>query len=162
MDDDRNDDLVRFGREQMHSEGQRRFFTSLFPSKRLQATRFALQTRLAGLLNAPMFVELLSREHSTWDLRKAMDAGHTIIIDASRSSLGDEVSEIYGRTLVALIQSYALLRGGKKFKTPTYLVIDEAARFVCSDIRTISTSPSKSTTSPWNSASLQLRVKSPF
>jgi len=141
LDDDRNEDLIKFGREHLKSEGQRHFFAHLFPSARFKGTRFALRARLAGLLNAPMFVELLARERSTWDLEGSMNAGKTIIISASRSDLGEEVSEIYGRTLTGLIQSYAFLRGRRarknSRKTPTFLVIDEAARFVSPDIRTI-------------------------
>ena len=142
LDDGRNGEFVTFAKNHLEGEGQRRFFAHLFGSQKFQPTKFSLRTKLAGLLNTQMFVELLSREHSTWDFQKLMNSGKTILIDGGKSDLGEEVSEVFGRTVVALAQSYAFLRGNGP-KIPTFFIIDEAASFVGEDIKTILTEARK-------------------
>lgn len=136
LDDTRNEDLITAGMRSDH-EGIRRFFEHLFGDPKFQPTKFSLRVKLASLLNTHSFARLLAQEHSSWDLESLMNGGNTIIIDASKSMLGEEVSEIYGRTITALAQSYAFMRGGRTKRTPTFMIIDEAASFVSEDLKTI-------------------------
>ena len=142
LDDQRNEDLVAYAASQLQGEGQRRFFRHLFKDPKFTPTKFSLRSKLAGLLNAQLFVELLSREHSSWNLQDLMNRGSTVLIDASKSTLGKDVGEIFGRTIVALVQSYAMLRPSGP-KVPTFFIIDEAASFVGGDIKTILTEARK-------------------
>jgi len=133
LDDERNEDLFRSGIQVRH-KGMRRFFEHLFHDQKFAPTKFSLRIKLASLLNTRWFTRLLSGQYSSWDLETLMNQGKTIIIDASKSTLGHDVSEIYGRMMTALIQSYTFIR---KKRIPTFLVIDEAASFVSEDIKTI-------------------------
>ena len=133
LDDDRNADLVTHGCQLPGWTAS--FFQRTFPSKRLQPTKFALRLKLANLLQSSQFVRLLAQPRSSWNLDSLIKGGYTILVECPRSILGNEVSEIYGRTIVAMIQSAVFCRQGKRM--PVYLFLDEAASFIGEDIKTV-------------------------
>jgi hypothetical protein len=128
LDDRRNADLIAFGLQHGSAE-QQHFLRSTFRSPELRATKFSLRLKLASLLQHSAFVRLLARPRSTWDIPQALQPGTTIIINASRALLGGEVSEIFGRTIVSLLQSHCMERSPAK-RVPVFLLLDEAASFV--------------------------------
>ncbi len=136
LDDERNHDLVEFGTNEHKNEGQNRFFQSVFNDPQFTSTKFSLKTKLTSLLNDPIFVKLLARSHSTWNLPTLFGSGKTIIVNASKSLLGAEVTEVYGRTITAMLQGCAFLFREEK-RCPTYIILDEAANFVSDDLQTI-------------------------
>ena len=136
LDDSRNHGLVEFGAHEHQNSGQNLFFRHLFFDPHFRSTKFSLRTKLSSLLNSPTFVRLLCQRHSTWDIASLFGSGKTIIINASKSALGAEVTEIYGRTITALLQSTAFLKDGKS-KHPNFYILDEAATFVSDDLKTI-------------------------
>ncbi len=136
LDEERNHDLIAFATQRNPSEEQRVFFLRQFPSPSFVQTKRSLSIKLAGLLNSRLFVELLSRPRSAWNLEDCLSSGKTIIVNASKSDLGPEVSEIYGRTIIALVLA-SVLRRKKRLRMPVFFVIDEAATFVSEDIKTI-------------------------
>ncbi|CAM2005271.1 helicase HerA domain-containing protein [Acanthopleuribacter pedis] len=143
LDDERNSRFLSFAHNRFHSEGLGQFFRSTFHSPLFRATKFALRVKLSRLLTSRLFVNLLARPRSTWNLEQCMKSGKTVLIDASQSALGREVSEIYGRTITALVQSYAFLRNPSQFHTPVFFLIDEAASFITPEIETILTQSRK-------------------
>ena len=137
LDPQNNRDLVGFGMTQVPNLAVRRFFSSLFVHDRFEMTRFALRVRLASLLNSSIFTKLMCQPHSTWHLRSLMESGKTVIINASKSHLGEEVSEIYGRTVMALLRAYAFLRASRSFRRPVYVLVDEAPTFLSEDWKSL-------------------------
>ena len=145
LQDGQNVDLVQYGAEKLKNQGMNEFFRETFHESQLAPTKFSLRVKLSRLLNSRMFVRLLCQKRSTWDLETLMNAGKTILIDGSLAHLGREVTEIYGRTITALAQSYAFLRArnrGKKY-CPVFFVIDEAASCISADVDTILTQTRK-------------------
>ena len=136
LEDKRNASLVHFARSKVPNAGLQQFFAGMFQHPRYQASKFSLRSKLMSLLNQKAFVNLLARPHSTWDLEAILDSGKTLIINASKSELGAEVSAIYGRTLLALIKSHVFLRQSAR-RTPIFLLIDEAMTFLTEDMQTI-------------------------
>jgi hypothetical protein len=145
LQDDKNDDLVTFGAEKIKNPGLNQFFRETFNEPRFAATKFSLRVKLSRLLNSRMFVRLLCQERSSWDLEQLMNSGKTILIDGSVAEFGREVTEMYGRTITALAQSYAFLRARKPQRKfcPVFFLVDEAASFISSDVITILTESRK-------------------
>ena len=143
LDDQRNGDLVAFARKEIRHEALQSFFRHLYFEPRLRSTKFALQTRLASLLNLASFTDLFCHPTSTWDLSRLMESGSLLLIDADASRLGSLVSEIFGRTVTALVQGYAFARTPFQRQRPVYFFIDEAATFTSPDIATMLTQTRK-------------------
>ena len=143
LDDERNGKFLEYAHKNFRHEGLGQFFRSTFHTPLFRTTKFALRVKLSRLLTSRLFVQLLARPWSTWNLEWCMKSGKTVLIDASQSVLGREVSEIYGRTITALVQSYAFLRNPSRFHIPVFFLMDEAASFITADIETILTQARK-------------------
>ena len=141
FDGRRNHDLVEFGAHHHKNYGQNLFFKHHFFEPQLASTKFALKTKLAGLLNSPLFVKLMAQTHSSWNLYRLIGSGKVALINASKALLGSEISEIYGRTLIALIQSHILMKARRMTPWPTrratFLLIDEASTLAGEDVKSM-------------------------
>ena len=145
MHDDGNEDLVELGRNSSENPGHRFFFRESFHDMRFRLTKAALSTKVQSLLNNQAFASFLARPRSTFDLEKALNRGKSLVVNCAVGKLGGQTAEALGRFLVGMILSIALNRAetGKRFRTPIWMVIDEAQSFVSDEIKVILTEARK-------------------
>jgi hypothetical protein len=108
-----------------------------FESKTYQETRNQLMWRLQFLLSNPVMKAMFSASKTKLDIGKEMDAGKVILINNSKSMLGEEGAEFFGRFFIALILSAAEQRSVRaaKGKLPCYVYIDECQTVIRRDTK---------------------------
>lgn len=116
------------------------FFTNRdtgFNSKTYDSTRKEVVWRLDYLLTNPVLRSMFSASQTKLDMAKEIDARKVIIINNSKSILGDEGAEFFGRFFIALILRAAQQRAGKppETKIPCFVYIDEAQSVIAKDTR---------------------------
>jgi hypothetical protein len=114
------------------------FFTNRdtgFNSKTYESTRKEVVWRLDYLLTNPVLRSMFSAAQTKLDMSREMDAGKVIVINNSKSILGDEGAEFFGRFFIALILRAAQQRAGKppSSKKPCYVYIDECQTVISKD-----------------------------
>ena len=116
------------------------FFTNRdtgFNSKTYDSTRKEVVWRLDYLLTNPVLRSMFSASQTKLDMAKEIDARKVIIVNNSKSILGDEGAEFFGRFFIALILRAAQQRAGKppETKIPCFVYIDEAQSVIAKDTR---------------------------
>jgi hypothetical protein len=116
------------------------FFTNRdtgFNSKTYDSTRKEVVWRLDYLFTNPILRAMFSAAQTKLDMSHEMDAGKVIIINNSKSILGDEGAEFFGRFFIALILRAAQQRAGKPAasKKPCYVYIDECQSVIAKDVK---------------------------
>jgi hypothetical protein len=143
MDDERNKDLVEFGRASKLKRHQE-FFDHKFYITTYKQTKYSIMTRLETLLANPEF-EYLINGNSTIDLEREMDLGKVILFNLAQGRLGDRVSSAYGRLIVAYIQGLVKKRvdATKSERKPVFMFIDECQYFLSPSVKEILTGARK-------------------
>ena len=143
MDDDRNKDLVEFGKTHP-IQRHRDFFDHKFNIATYKQTKNSIMTRLETLLANPEFENLIQGK-STIDLEKEMALGKVILFNLAQGRLGDRVSSAYGRLIVAYIQGLIKKRidTDKHERKPVFLFIDECQYFLSPSVKEILTGARK-------------------
>lgn len=143
MDDDRNKDLVEFGKKHPIKR-HRDFFDHKFNIATYKQTKNSIMTRLETLLANPEFENLIVG-NSTIDLEREMDSGKIILFNLAQGRLGDRVSSAYGRLIVAYIQGLIKKRVDteKAQRKPIFLFIDECQYFLSPSVKEILTGTRK-------------------
>jgi hypothetical protein len=121
-------------------QDQRDFFFDKhngFESKTYQETRNQLIWRLQLLMSNPVFKAMFAAPKTKLDIGKEMDAGKIILVNNSKSALGDEGAEFFGRFFIALILAAAQQRSGRSAseKLPSYVYIDECQTVISRDTK---------------------------
>lgn len=116
------------------------FFTNRdtgFNSKTYESTRKEVVWRLDYLLTNPVLRTMFSAAQTKLDMAREMDAGRVIIINNSKSVLGDEGAEFFGRFFIALVVRAAQQRAGKPpaSKKPCFVYIDECQSVISKDLK---------------------------
>jgi hypothetical protein len=108
-----------------------------FESKTYQETRNQLVWRLQFLMSNPVMKAMFGAERTKLDIGKEMDAGKVILINNSKSILGEEGAEFFGRFFIALILAATERRSGRaaKEKLPCYVYIDECQTVIRRDAK---------------------------
>jgi hypothetical protein len=119
---------------------ERQFFfdkSNGFESKTYQETRNQLIWRLQFLMSNPVMKAMFGAQKTKLDIGKEMDAGKVILINNSKSILGEEGAEFFGRFFIALILAAAEQRSGRpeKEKLPSYVYIDECHTVIKRDTK---------------------------
>jgi hypothetical protein len=106
-------------------------------SKTYQDTRNQLIWRLQFLMSNPVMKAMFSAPKTRLDISKEMDAGKVILINNSKSVLGEEGAEFFGRFFIALILGAAEQRSGRaaKDKLPCYVYVDECQTVIRRDTK---------------------------
>lgn len=83
------------------------------------------------MLNSQTFYHLTEGK-STINLEEAVESGKIIIFNLAQGKMGTEVSQLFGRLIIALLQSIALRRvyQSKTKRKPTFLFIDECQNYL--------------------------------
>ena len=121
-------------------QDQRDFFFDKhngFESKTYQETRNQLIWRLQLLMSNPVFKAMFAAPKTKLDIGKEMDAGKVILVNNSKSALGDEGAEFFGRFFIALILAAAQQRASRPAaqKLPCYVYIDECQTVISRDTK---------------------------
>jgi hypothetical protein len=108
-----------------------------FESKTYQDTRNQLAWRLQFLMSNPVMRSMFNAPKTKLDIAKAMDEGRVILINNSKSVLGDEGAEFFGRFFIALILAAAEQRSGRTAsnKLPCYVYVDECQTVIRRDTK---------------------------
>lgn len=130
MDDKRNHDLVALGRNSSR-EDVRDFFEHDFSEPNFLVTKRSLRSKLNSLLNFRVFADLTCGP-STVDLEEAINRRKIVVFNLSRGTLGPDVSEAFGRLVMAMLQGLAMRRAevSKSKRVPVHLIVDECQNYI--------------------------------
>ena len=112
-------------------EDAKAFFTQQFYQKGYNTeTRRGIVNRLYGVLRVPAFNRMFTASANRLDLFAELNRGRTVLINTSKSLLGQDASSVFGRfaiaqTLGAVFQRVAI----KPPYRPALIYIDEAADY---------------------------------
>jgi DNA helicase HerA-like ATPase len=140
LDENKNADLIEYGKLTTN-EGHRIFFDSYINDKSYKVTRDALLKKIQELLNSQIFVNLTSGQ-TTVKLSQLINENYIVIFNLSKQNLGEDISNLIGRLIIAQIQSIGMQRRGD-FRPKTFVYIDEFQNYVSDSIRTILTESRK-------------------
>jgi len=131
MDDELNHDLVQLGQQSLHPRHQEFFKTAFQNNSTYRLTKQSIYTKLQSLLNSQIFYHLTTGK-STVNLEEAISSGKIVIFNLAQGKMGTEVSQLFGRLIIAMLQSIVLRRvyQPKTKRKPTFLFIDEAQNYL--------------------------------
>jgi hypothetical protein len=111
------------------------FFFLEFNTKVYEDRKKEVIWRLRLLLENETIRAMLLALHTRFHIGAAMDAGKVIIINTSKSTLGDQGSEFFGRFFIAQVLAAAQQRAGRRpeEKKPCYFYIDECQTVIARD-----------------------------
>lgn len=109
MDDNRNADLIAFGRSLAHYPDTANFFEHHFHHRHYHTTKAAILTKFQTLFSTGRFPALTCGE-STIRLERAWEQKKIIVFNLAKGMLGDKESSAFGRLIVALLQGIAVRR----------------------------------------------------
>ena len=137
MNDNENSDLIKLGLKSPNRE-HRNFFANEFQSKPLEQTKRAISMKISSFLSSSVFTRLMTRKTS-FDLEYAINNGKIVIFNISKGMMGKDISNAYGRFVVAMVQFYALKRAEtqESSRPHTHLFIDECQNYVSKDLEDI-------------------------
>jgi ABC-type oligopeptide transport system ATPase subunit len=143
MDDNRNDDLVTFGKASPNRE-HRDFFMYEWDKGDFYKTKSSISTRVRRLLNSPTFTNLIVG-NSTIQLSDLLEKQYLVVFNLSKGKMGKRASKSYGKILVAMIQTIVLQRShqDEKNRKPVHLFIDEFQNYVSGTIEEIASESRK-------------------
>ena len=124
-----NEDLVALWTKSLNPSIAN-FFKYNFNDQIYSITKQSISVKIQSLLNSHIFTKIAT-SNNTVNLKELIDDKKIIIFNLSKWLLGSDVSQALWRFIVALTQSIAISRAKqeKKFRTPTYLFIDEFTNY---------------------------------
>ena len=132
-----NEDLIELGTKSINPSVAS-FFKVNFNDAIYSITKQSISVKIQSLLNSYPFTKIVTSKN-TINLKELIDQKKIIIFNLSKWLLWSDVSQALGRFIVALTQSIAISRAKqeKKFRTPTYLFIDEFTNYTTKSIKAI-------------------------
>jgi len=110
-----------------------KFFQHEFRSSYFDATKQAVLTRFSNAVAANYNVsQILLAKQSSFNLKKLLDAGKTVLLNLSSGALGEQGSKIIGCFILSELTTHALQRQklSKEKRRSIFVYIDEAHNFV--------------------------------
>lgn len=111
----------------------RAFFAREFTGSEFKKTRPQITRRLYGILANRSLERMLSSPYSKVDLFDELNQGKVVVVDARKSLLQPEGTEIFGRFWLCKLAQAAIERDVVGEKMPTYCYIDEAHDYCSKD-----------------------------
>ena len=132
-----NEDLVELWTKSLNPSIAN-FFKYNFNDQIYSITKQSISVKIQSLLNSHIFTKIAT-SNNTVNLKELIDDKKIIIFNLSKWLLWSDVSQALWRFIVALTQSIAISRAKeeKKFRTPTYLFIDEFTNYTTKSIKAI-------------------------
>jgi hypothetical protein len=115
-----------------YNENVRLFFAHDFNLKTLSVTKQSVLTRFENAMANYHLFQIFDCKKSSFDLKKLLDKGKCILINASQGVLGEHGSKILGSFLVSEITTHALQRASipAHRRRPLMIYIDECQNFL--------------------------------
>ena len=135
MDDERNNELVKYGREHLPNEQDRDFFKHQFHSRNFESTKDALRYRFNEVIRDPSVRSFLCNK-STVHLPELLQAGKVIVFHFDPDKQTKEAIRTIGQLITAYITSFAMSRP-KGERRSIHLFADECQYFVSPTISEI-------------------------
>jgi hypothetical protein len=135
MDDNRNGDLVSYGKSQLPNEENRDFFKYRFHDKTKESSKEALSARFSDIVADPAIRDFLCNE-STFDLPACLDSSKIIVFEFDPDEQSKEAITTIGQLINAYLVSFAMARPKHK-RHPIHLFADECQYFVSPTIQEI-------------------------
>jgi len=132
-----NVDLVELGCKSINPSIAS-FFRVNFNDPIYSITKQSISVKIQSLLNSYIFTKVVTANDSI-DLKQLIEQKKVIVFNLSKWLLWSDVSQALWRFIVALTQSIAISRAKdeKKYRTPTYLFIDEFTNYTTKSIKSI-------------------------
>jgi DNA helicase HerA-like ATPase len=130
MIEDENRDLIELGRNSPNA-GHAQFFRTKFETKTYEATKSSIYTRLQQLLNSTQFRRLVNPK-ATINLEDELNNGKIVLVNLSKSEIGEDVSSAFGRLIISQIKNIGFRRQQqpKAKRTPTFVFVDECQNYI--------------------------------
>jgi Type IV secretory pathway, VirD4 components len=105
-------------------------FRALSPWGRAEALA-PLRNKLGAFLSQPSLHRILTKERSSFDLRRVMDSGNALFVNLSKGRMGSDASSLLGALLVTRIGLAALARADAEptQRRPFFVYLDEFQNF---------------------------------
>ncbi|MGH1387873.1 helicase HerA domain-containing protein [Kordia sp.] len=117
---------------QHYNENVRLFFAHDFNQKRLEITKASVLTRFENSLSNYYLAEIFDCKEPSFNLKKSLNDGYTILVNASQGLLGESGCKILGSFLISELTTQALQRANipEQFRKPWFVVVDELQNFL--------------------------------
>ena len=118
--------------ERLPNPVSRDYFLNTFSSKKFLATTGeAIRNRLLAVLRNRSFQRMFGAEQNRLDLFDFLNEGGILLVNTNRKFLGDDVSAIFGRYMIAMTFQAIMRRANidQKDRRSAYLYIDEAHEY---------------------------------
>lgn len=135
LDDNRNHDLVEYGKAHLPNAEHRNFFKSQFRQSTKTPTKEALSARFSDIAGNPAISDFLCKK-STFDFEKCIESGKVIVFEFRFGDQNKDAITTIGQLINAYLVSYAMSRKSDKAR-PIHLFADECQYFVSPTIEEI-------------------------
>ncbi len=124
---------------QHYSQDVRDFFEHDFGLKTLSVTKQSVLTRFENALSNYYLNHIFDCRESSFDIKKLIDQGKCVLINASKGILGTHGSKILGSFLVSELVVHAFQRSKilPQYRRNAFIYIDEAQNFISDDFDTL-------------------------
>ena len=138
MRDEKNEDLVAFGRALSHQPHVAAYFAEGFHDEGTKTTKLSIYRKLTLLLQVGTFANLTCGK-STIDLEKALNERKVVLFDLGKGAIGREEGRAFARLIVAMLLGIALRREKlpKSKRVPCSLIIDECHNYITESMEEI-------------------------
>ena len=125
-----NQDLLEKGLSSPNPE-HRVFFQTQFNDGSFVQTRRSVANRIYSMLIFPTFKNLVCGK-STINLENAINSGKVIILNLSKSKMGEDLSQDFGILIISMLKALARKRDNipEKFRHQTIVFVDEFHNYV--------------------------------
>ena len=117
---------------QHYSENVRLYFKHDFNEKRLEITKASVLTRFENALANYHLANIFDCERSSFNLKKSLNQGKCILINASQGILGEQGSQLLGSFLLSELTTLALQKANipEQYRKPWMVYLDEVQNFL--------------------------------
>jgi hypothetical protein len=86
-----------------------------------------ISSKFEGFVSDPMLRNIFGQQHSTIDVRRALDEGRILLVNLSKGRLGEVNSRFFGMVLIAKLQAAAMARASIPIeqRRDFYVYVDE-------------------------------------
>jgi energy-coupling factor transporter ATP-binding protein EcfA2 len=123
-------------------EHLRDFFLNRFDDPLYVTTKSSISSKVQNILGSQTAIRLFQGRTSL-NLEALIDQRKTIVFNLSKGRLGDDVSEAFGRFILAHLQALALRRDRHQERVPVHVIVDEAQTYVDRSIERLLTEARK-------------------
>ncbi|WP_420417402.1 type IV secretory system conjugative DNA transfer family protein [Pacificispira sp.] len=107
----------------------RDFFANRFQEHNFDQTKASIASKIENIRGTETASRLFDGP-TTLDLKALTDEGKIVLFNLSKGRLGEDVSEAFGRFVLARLQAIALQRADESERAPVHVFVDEAQNYI--------------------------------